>query len=220
MPYDISLRGPIYTFECYSIHEAKQLGLIDSWNRPGTYAPVSTVFEHGEGKLLTDWIDRISDAILIATGRYQITVYRPKSKLILLSDEEIEAKEKKDTEDFYKCLTEKANPLSEGIGGPNAKYCEGSEGVPLSGGNFADINAACDAILPPSEKIINSNDLFENKSKITKPEWLQLKIWAKELQIANPEAFSVGTIQANLDCDKALAERLFEQVKIQALIEA
>jgi len=88
MPHDVTLRGPVYTFQCQGVHEAKQAGLIDSWEKEGTHAPVSTVFEHGEGKLLADWIARVPDALLVATGRYQITVYRPKSRLILLPEDE------------------------------------------------------------------------------------------------------------------------------------
>lgn len=87
MPVEVTLKGPTYTFQCYGIHEAKQLGLIDSWSKPGTHAPVSTVFEQGEGKLLADWVERIPDALLIATGRYQVTVYRPKSKVIVLPED-------------------------------------------------------------------------------------------------------------------------------------
>ena len=88
MPHDVTLRGPVYTFQCLGVHEAKQAGLIDSWEKEGTHAPVSTIFEHGEGKLLADWIARLPDALLVATGRYQITVYRPKSRLILLPEDE------------------------------------------------------------------------------------------------------------------------------------
>ena len=88
MPHDVTLRGPVYTFSCHGIHEAKQLGLIDSWEKEGTHAPISTVFEHGEGKLLADWIQAIPDALLVATGRYQITVFRPKSRLVLLPEDE------------------------------------------------------------------------------------------------------------------------------------
>jgi len=87
MPQEVTLKGPTYTFQCHGIHEAKQLGLIDSWGKQGTHAPVSTVFEQGEGKLLADWVDRIPDALLIATGRYQITVYRPKSKVLTLPED-------------------------------------------------------------------------------------------------------------------------------------
>jgi len=88
MPHDVTLRGPLYTFACYGVHEAKQLALIDSWEKEGSHAPVSTVFEHGEGKLLADWVAGVPDALLVATGRYQITVYRPKSRLILLPEDE------------------------------------------------------------------------------------------------------------------------------------
>ena len=88
MPQEVTLKGPNYTFQCHGIHEAKQLGLIDSWGKQGTHAPVSTVFEQGEGKLLADWVEEIPDALLIASGRYQITVYRPKSRIILLPEEE------------------------------------------------------------------------------------------------------------------------------------
>jgi len=88
MPHDVTLRGPVYTFSCLGVHEAKQAGLIDSWEKEGSHAPVSTIFEHGEGKLLADWIARLPDALLVATGRYQITVYRPKSRLILLPEDE------------------------------------------------------------------------------------------------------------------------------------
>ena len=87
MPHDVTVRGPLYTFHCLGVHEAKQAGLIDSWEKEGTHAPVSTIFEHGEGKLLADWIERLPDALLVATGRYQITVYRPKSRLILLPED-------------------------------------------------------------------------------------------------------------------------------------
>ncbi|MEI8235504.1 MAG: hypothetical protein WCH57_12585 [Verrucomicrobiota bacterium] len=88
MPHDVTLRGPVYTFACYGVHEAKQLGLIDSWEKEGSHAPVSTVFEHGEGKLLADWVAGVPDALLVATGRYQITVYRPKSRLCFLPEDE------------------------------------------------------------------------------------------------------------------------------------
>jgi len=86
MPQEVTLRGPNYTFQCHGVHEAKQLGLIDAWRKKGTHAPVSTVFEHGEGKLLADWVKRIPDALLVATGRYQITVYRPKSRVIAMPE--------------------------------------------------------------------------------------------------------------------------------------
>ncbi|HWL51728.1 MAG TPA: hypothetical protein VNQ90_04795 [Chthoniobacteraceae bacterium] len=82
MPHEVTLRGPTYTFQCYGVHEAKQLGLIDAWEKPGTHAPVSTRFEQGEGKLLADWIENMPDALLVATGRYQITIYRPKSRIV------------------------------------------------------------------------------------------------------------------------------------------
>lgn len=88
MPREVTLRGPSYTFQCYGVHEAKQLGLIDSWESEGTHAPVSTVFEHGEGKLLADWLEKMPDALLVATGRYQITVYRPKSRVVIMEDED------------------------------------------------------------------------------------------------------------------------------------
>lgn len=88
MPHEVTLRGPVYTFRCFGVHEAKQAGLIDSWEHPGSHAPVSTIFEHGEGKLLADWIAAVPDALLVATGRYQITVYRPKSRLIILPEDE------------------------------------------------------------------------------------------------------------------------------------
>ena len=88
MPQELVLRGPNYAFECHGIHEAKQLGLIDSWGREGTHAPVSTVFEQGEGKLLADWVAQVPDALLVATGRYQITVYRPKSRMILMEEDD------------------------------------------------------------------------------------------------------------------------------------
>ncbi len=88
MPQEVTLRGPLYTFQCYGVHEAKRLGLIDSWEKEGTHAPVSTVFEQGEGKLLADWVENVPDALLIATARYQIVVYRPKSRIILVPDDE------------------------------------------------------------------------------------------------------------------------------------
>lgn len=88
MPSTIALRGPVYEFECYGVIEAKQLGLIDSWSNEGTHAPVSTAFEQGEGKLLADWVECMPDALLIATGQYQITVYRPKSNLVIVDDSE------------------------------------------------------------------------------------------------------------------------------------
>ena len=88
MPQEVTLKGPNYSFQCYGIHEAKQLGFIDSWGRQGTHAPVSTVFEQGEGKLLADWIEKVPDALLIATGRYQITVFRPKSRIIAMPEDE------------------------------------------------------------------------------------------------------------------------------------
>ena len=87
MPEEITLKGPNYTFQCFGVHEAKQRGLIDSWRKQGTHGPVSTVFEQGEGKLLADWVEKIPDALLIATGRYQITVYRPKSRIVTLPEE-------------------------------------------------------------------------------------------------------------------------------------
>ncbi|HWL51323.1 MAG TPA: hypothetical protein VNQ90_02750 [Chthoniobacteraceae bacterium] len=93
MPHEVTLRAPVYAFQCYGVHEAKQLGLIDSWERPGTHAPVSTQFEHGEGKLLHDWIANMPDAILVATARYGITVYRPKSRLLSVPEEEEEGNE-------------------------------------------------------------------------------------------------------------------------------
>ena len=89
---EITLKGPPYTFHCVGVHEAKQLGYIDSWERSGTHAPVSTVFEQGEGKLLADWIEKIPDALLIATGRYQITVYRPKNRIVMMEDDEPDGK--------------------------------------------------------------------------------------------------------------------------------
>ena len=87
MPQEVTLKGPTYTFACYGVHEAKQLGLIDSWGRQGTHAPISTTFEQGEGKLLADWIEKMPDALLVATGRYQIVVHRPKHKLVIDPDE-------------------------------------------------------------------------------------------------------------------------------------
>jgi hypothetical protein len=94
MPQEVTLRGPNYTFECYGVHEAKRLGLIDSWEKQGTHAPVSTVFEQGEGKLLADWVEKVPDALLVATGRYQITVYRPKSRIVVIPDDELEEDER------------------------------------------------------------------------------------------------------------------------------
>ena len=93
MPRDLTLRGPVYTFPCIGIHEAKQAGLIDSWEKEGSHAPVSTIFEHGEGKLLADWVTKVPDALLVATGRYQITVYRPKKRLLEVLPEEAEEME-------------------------------------------------------------------------------------------------------------------------------
>jgi len=87
MPRELTLRGPLYTFRVYDQNEAKQLGLMDSYKNKGTHAPISTEFEHGEGKLLEDWIAKIPDALLIATGRYQITVYRPKSRVIAMPED-------------------------------------------------------------------------------------------------------------------------------------
>ena len=87
MPRELTLRGPIYTFQVYDPLEAQQLGLMDSYKKKGTHAPVSTEFEQGEGKLLADWIENIPDAVLIATGRYKITVYRPKSRVIALPED-------------------------------------------------------------------------------------------------------------------------------------
>lgn len=78
MPRELTLRGPVYSFQVFDPLEARQLGLIDSYQNKGTHAPVSTTFEHGEGKLLAEFIEKVPDAVLIATGRYQITVYRPK----------------------------------------------------------------------------------------------------------------------------------------------
>lgn len=88
MPQEVTLKGPNYSFQCYGVHEAKKLGLIDSWGKQGSHAPVSTVFEQGEGKLLADWVEKMPDALLIATGRYQITVYRPKSRIVILPEDE------------------------------------------------------------------------------------------------------------------------------------
>ena len=90
MPTEVTLKGPNYTFQCYGVHEAKQLGLVDSWGKPGTHAPVSTVFEQGEGKLLADWVEKVPDAVLVATGRYQITVFRPKNRIIVVPDDDAE----------------------------------------------------------------------------------------------------------------------------------
>ena len=87
---EVTLKGPVYPFNCYGVHEAKQLGLIDSWERKGTYAPVSTMFEQGDGKLLADWIEKMPDCILVATGRYAITVYRPKHRLMIVEEDESE----------------------------------------------------------------------------------------------------------------------------------
>ena len=83
MPHLVTLRGPSYTFECYGVHEAKQLGLIDSQDQEGAYAQVSSEFRQGEGKLLADWLETVPDAILVATGRYQIVVYRPRHKVVI-----------------------------------------------------------------------------------------------------------------------------------------
>jgi len=91
MPYELILRGPLYRFQCYSINEAKRRGIVDSFGREGTHAPVSTVFRQGEGKLLADWLAFVPDAILISTGRSQATVYRPKSKVIIMDEAEEEA---------------------------------------------------------------------------------------------------------------------------------
>ncbi len=87
----MTLKGPVYTFQCYGVHDAKRAGLIDSYEKKGTHAPVSTVFEQGEGKLLADWLEKVPDALLIATGPYQITVYRPKNRIILTEDEQLES---------------------------------------------------------------------------------------------------------------------------------
>ena len=93
MPREITFRGPVYSFRVYDLFEARQAGLIDSPKkdgsvlRPGTHAPVSEAFEQGEGKLLEDWIVNIPDALLIATARYQITVYRPKSRVIAMPED-------------------------------------------------------------------------------------------------------------------------------------
>jgi hypothetical protein len=73
------------------MHEAKQLGIVDSFGREGTHAPVSTIFEQGEGKLLADWLETLPDAILISTGRYQILVYRPKSNVLSVEEDEADA---------------------------------------------------------------------------------------------------------------------------------
>lgn len=80
--HSITLKGPSFSFYCYTANEAKRLGLIDSYRKSGTYAPISTPFEQGEGMLLKAWIDRLPDAILVSNARYKITVYRPKTKLI------------------------------------------------------------------------------------------------------------------------------------------
>lgn len=106
MPHEVTLRGPVYAFECFGVHEAKQLGLIDSWEREGSHAPVSTVFEQGEGKLLADWVALVPDALLVATGRYQITVYRPKSRVITVEDEGGDALEEGRVVSFQENATE------------------------------------------------------------------------------------------------------------------
>ncbi len=112
MPHDVTLRGPVYTFRCYGVHEAKQAGLIDAWEHPGSYAPVSTIFEHGEGKLLADWIAAVPDALLVATGRYQITVYRPKSRLVILPEDEEAAPLEDEPETAHDPAEEETDPAS------------------------------------------------------------------------------------------------------------
>lgn len=87
MPHEVILKGPVYRFQSYSQNEAKQLGIIDSFGREGTHAPISTVFEHGEGKILADWLGAIPDAILVSTGRHQLIVYRPKSKVVVMEED-------------------------------------------------------------------------------------------------------------------------------------
>lgn len=87
MPHNVCLRGPIYTFRCYGVHEAKDAGIIDKLGNNGTHASVSTPFTQCEGLLLEDWIKKLPDAVLIETGRNEITVYRPKSRLVILQQE-------------------------------------------------------------------------------------------------------------------------------------
>lgn len=81
MPHEVTLRGPGYTFRCYGVQEAKQLGLIDSYEQEGSHDPISVAFEAGEGALLADVVAKIPDAILIVAERRRITIYRPKEAL-------------------------------------------------------------------------------------------------------------------------------------------
>jgi len=96
MPHEVTLRNPPSSFQCYGLNEAKQLGLVDSWGKPGTYDAISTVFSNGEGVLLTEFIKDKPDAILISADsdsttkdkRYAITVYRPKARLVAIPPED------------------------------------------------------------------------------------------------------------------------------------
>ncbi len=77
----VNLRGPVYSFRTYSAHEAKRLGLIDSYRRRGTHEPISKMYKQGDGKMLADALGDWPDAILVETGRYRITAYRPREVL-------------------------------------------------------------------------------------------------------------------------------------------
>lgn len=90
MPREVTLRGPSYGFQCYTPDEAKNLGLIDDGKKKGSHAVVSSKFENGEGHLLDSFLSGIDDAILIARTDYAVRVYRPKSKLIEISKEEMD----------------------------------------------------------------------------------------------------------------------------------
>lgn len=90
MPREVTLKGQSYTFQCYDPEEAKKLGLIDNGKKAGTHAVVSSKFENGEGHLLESLLSGMDDAILIARTNYAIRVYRPKSKLIEISKEDMD----------------------------------------------------------------------------------------------------------------------------------
>lgn len=90
MPREVTLKGKGHTFTCYSPEEAKALGLIDNEHKSGTHALVSSKFENGEGHILESFLSGMDDAILIARTNYAIRVYRPKSKLIEISKEEMD----------------------------------------------------------------------------------------------------------------------------------
>jgi|GEM_PF-1508792 len=152
--HDVTLRGPDYTFPCYGVHEAKQLGLIDSWEKKGTYVPVSTVFEQGEGLLLREFLSGCPDAICIASGRYQITVYRPARKVLEVPDDDAK-------DSLPRAKARKRFAKREGVAG--AVACEGADGI-HGYDSFEDVREACERKLAESgEPLDRSNDwLFAN----------------------------------------------------------